>query len=278
MDRNAWQWCLLVSSLAIGCSQGSNPQDYKSYKELTKNDAVAKTNDVKTDQTADSATTDTATPEVAVQSMDAPDPAFEEAPASALAPANVVDGTSAAAVLNAFPSSPTTPAATEKPPAAVVPAATVTAEPKPGGIQVLVPHREFKVEGPQNALRVSYDDLDLLKVLNMEPVPEDAVAHFPSWLKALDGQRLRVRGFMYPTFQATGIDQFVLARDNQICCFGRNPKVYDLVSVQMRDGVTTDYIQNRPFDVVGTFRIDLVAEGGKPMGLYWLEDSVVINK
>lgn len=277
MDRSAWQWCLLVSSLAIGCSQGSNPQDYKSYKELTKNDAATKQDDLPADQAPDSTQADIATAEAAVTSMDAPDPAFNEAPASALAPANVVDGTSAAAVLNAFPSRPSAASATEKPPAGV-PAATVIAEPKPGGIQLLVPHREFKVEGPQNALRVSYDDLDLLKVLNMEPVPEDAVAHFPSWLKALDGQRLRVRGFMYPTFQATGIDQFVLARDNQICCFGRNPKVYDLVSVQMRDGVTTDYIQNRPFDVVGTFRIDLVAEGGKPMGLYWLEDSIVINK
>lgn len=274
MDR--WTTCILLGGatalLAAGCSHSDSGADFKSFKDLPKADVIAaKPDDAPREQVtaSETAATDTAT-------TDAPD-LEAPTPVSALAPVNVVDGTSLADVLKVFPGSSGSTTAAETPSPAET-AAKGNTEPKPQGIQLLVPHKEFKVEGPQNALRVSYDDFDLLKVLNMEPVPEDAVKHFPSWLKALDGQRIRVRGFMYPTFDATGIDQFVLARDNQICCFGRNPKVYDLVSVQMRDGVTTDYIQNRPFDVVGTFRIDLIAEGGKPMGLYWLEDSVVINK
>jgi hypothetical protein len=142
-------------------------------------------------------------------------------------------------------------------------------------IKLLVKEKSFKVEGPQGAWRVSYDDFDLLKVLNMDPVPTDAPAHMPGWLKKLDGQRIRVRGFMYPTFQDP-VPAFVLARDNQICCFGRNPKVYDLVRVTMRTGQTSAYIQNRPFDVVGRFHIAEQHEEGKL--LYRLDDAIVIDR
>ena len=274
---NRFTWVVLGGAcvaITAGCSSSVDSSRFKSYKDLVEQDAAAEkaTTPVTTKAGDDREKSDTESVSAATPAT-ATEDTVVATPVSALAPVNVVDGTSSAAVLKVFPSSPTNSVSAEATPSAKSPA-----EPKPEGIQLLVPHREFKVEGPQNALRVSYDDLDLLKVLNMEPVPEDALKHFPSWLKALDGQRVRLRGFMYPTFQATGIDQFVLARDNQICCFGRNPKVYDLVSVQMRERETTDYIQNRPFDVVGTFRIDLLAEGGKPMGLYWLEDSVVINK
>ena len=136
--------------------------------------------------------------------------------------------------------------------------------------------RTFRIEGPEEALRISYDDFDLLKVMNLDPVPPDAPDRMPKWLKDLNGKRIRVRGFMYPPFQDKDIRGFVLARDNQICCFGRTPKEYDLVDVFMRSGVTTHYIQNRPFDVVGLFKIKSEIE--KFTAMYELEDAVVIEK
>ncbi len=136
--------------------------------------------------------------------------------------------------------------------------------------------RKFAVEGPEEAIRVSFDDIDLLKVINLDPVPPDAPERMPNWLKALDGRRIRVRGFMYPPFQDSGIRGFVLARDNQICCFGRTPKEYDLVDIFLRKGITTSYIQNRSFDVVGVFRIKSEIE--KYTAMYELEDALVIEK
>lgn len=136
--------------------------------------------------------------------------------------------------------------------------------------------RTFNVEGPEKAIRVSFDDVDLLKVMNLDPVPADAPERLPKWLKELDGKRIRVRGFMYPPFQDTDIRGFVLARDNQICCFGRTPKEYDLVDVFLRKGVSTHYIQNRPFDVVGVFRIKSEIE--KYTAMYEMEDAIVIEK
>lgn len=155
-----------------------------------------------------------------------------------------------------------------------VPASTTA----PRKIQLLVPDRKFRTEGPEGACRVSYDDIDLLKVLNMDPVPADAATKMPSWLKGLEGKRIRIRGFMYPTFSQTGIHAFGLARDNQICCFGRNPKIYDVFDVQLRKGVTTDYLPNRPFDVVGVFHIRPEADEGKLFRLYEMDDATVLAK
>ena len=90
---------------------------------------------------------------------------------------------------NAAGLKPTESAATEKP-AADQPMSAADPEAT----------RTFSVEGPDHAIRVSFDDFDLLKVMNLDPVPLDAVGKLPKWLKALDGKRVRVRGFMYPPF------------------------------------------------------------------------------
>lgn len=157
-------------------------------------------------------------------------------------------------------------------------ASSSTGQGKQREVKVLVENRDFKVEGPEGALRVSYDDLDLLKVLNMEPVTPEAPKLMPDWLKNLDGQTIRIRGFMYPPPISKGIQAFLLARDNQICCFGRNPKIYDVFPVFLREGETTRYIQNRPFDVVGTFHIKPEVEGGELTQLYEIDDAVIIEK
>jgi hypothetical protein len=154
----------------------------------------------------------------------------------------------------------------------------VAAVPKPGGVKLLVPNKDFQKEGAEGALRVSFDDLDLLKVLNMEPVPLDATKHFPAWLSGLDGQKIRLRGWMYPTLEQSGLPGFLFVRDNQICCFGRMAKVYDKVLISLREGETTDYIQGRPFDVIGTFSIQPEEVDGELMLLYSISDGHVIDK
>lgn len=148
---------------------------------------------------------------------------------------------------------------------------------EPLEIKLLVPEKRFRKEGDNDALRVSYDDIDLLKVLNMQPVPVDAPKHFPQWLRDLDGKRIRLRGFMYPPYESTGLTWFRLARDNQICCFQREPKVYDVLDVIMADGESTDYIANRPFDVEGIFRIEAEADDTELFRLYRIEDAIVLR-
>lgn len=202
-------------------------------------------------------------------------------PVSALVPVNVLDGASVRSLLKVAPEEKKTVAATESPDAKSTTGTTgvMPEKAEPRKVEVLIPEKSFRTDNSSKALRVSYDDLDLLKVINMEPVTIDAVDVMPAWLKRLSGQRIKIRGFMFPTFEAEGLERFVLARDNQICCFGRDPKVYDLVEVSMKAGKTTNYIPaTRSFDVVGRLKIQMVESDGKPFGLYFLEDAEVIDR
>jgi hypothetical protein len=139
--------------------------------------------------------------------------------------------------------------------------------------------RTFAVEGPDHALRVNFDDLDLLKVLNMDPVTPDCVEQMPAWLKDLSGKKVRIRGFMKPGPLEENIPQFVLVRDQGLCCFGPKGKIYHLISTTLKKGTTTDYIELRPFDVLGTFRIGLLQlDDGTIFQLYYLDDAAIIQK
>jgi hypothetical protein len=144
-------------------------------------------------------------------------------------------------------------------------------------IELLIPEKSFKVVGPEEAVRVSFDDLDLLKVLNADPVPLNIEQHMPPWLLALTGTRVRIRGYMYPPNRETELPGFMMVRDTKDCCFGRNVLIYDKIGVHMREGLTTDYLQLRPFDVVGVMTVKARILDGKLEFLYMINDAIVIE-
>ena len=144
-------------------------------------------------------------------------------------------------------------------------------------IELLIPDKSFRRERGTDAVRISYDDIDLLKILNMEPVPANAAEYFPEWLASLNGKQIRIRGWMYPTFVSEGLTSFTLARDNGICCFQRMPKIYDVIFVKLEEGQSSRYIDQRPFDVEGTFRIDTEGDGSELPRLYKIENARVLD-
>jgi hypothetical protein len=73
-------------------------------------------------------------------------------------------------------------------------------------------------------------------------------------IEQLAGTKIRIRGFILPTFQQSGITRFVLVRDNMQCCFGPGAALYDCIVVEMAAGQTTDF-STRPVTVEGTFSI-----------------------
>lgn len=133
--------------------------------------------------------------------------------------------------------------------------------------------------GADGATCISYVDLDLAKKLNVDRVKATVAERLPEDLKQLSGKRVRIRGFMVPSFLESGLRGFRLARDNNACCFGPNPKVTHVIPVKLRDGVTTDYIHGRPFDVEGTFFIEPApTPDGELDNLYCISDAVVVPR
>jgi hypothetical protein len=91
----------------------------------------------------------------------------------------------------------------------------------------------------------------------------------------LDGRRVRIRGYILPSFQQSGLTQFVLVRDNQECCFGPGAALHDCVVVRMQPGRTADF-SIRPVAVAGTFRVaELRGPDGNHLAIYALEGESV---
>jgi hypothetical protein len=136
----------------------------------------------------------------------------------------------------------------------------------------------FEVEGPDGALRVTFGDLDLQKQVNLQTITADCVEKMPGWLKALVGKRVRLRGYMKPGFTTEGISQFLFVRSTDLCCFQPKGRVDHMAATTLKPGTTTDFIDLKPFDVVGTFRIDLMQlDDGLIFLLYHVDDATIIR-
>ncbi|MGC4004132.1 MAG: DUF3299 domain-containing protein [Pirellulales bacterium] len=89
-------------------------------------------------------------------------------------------------------------------------------------------------------------------------------------IEKLDGKRLRLRGFILPPYQTTGLTKFVLMRDNMECCFGPQAYIYDCVIVDLPAGESIDYT-TKPVAVEGTFEIEEFKNpNGTHMAIYHL--------
>jgi hypothetical protein len=89
-------------------------------------------------------------------------------------------------------------------------------------------------------------------------------------IEAMAGQRIRIRGYILPTPQKSGIRQFVLVRDNQECCFGPGAALYDCILVEMQPGKTAEF-SIRPVTVEGKFDVQEFVLGGKHLAIYHLD-------
>lgn len=82
---------------------------------------------------------------------------------------------------------------------------------------------------------------------------EDPNKPFPDAAYELEGQRVFVRGYMYPMRQHTGLKTFVMSRDNGVCQYCLpNPKITDQVFVELVEGREAAYT-TRLIGVGGVF-------------------------
>ncbi len=118
---------------------------------------------------------------------------------------------------------------------------------------------------------ITFDDLKL-PLEKGEPFDRGIL---PPAVDALQGQRVRIRGYILPSFQQRGITQFVLVRDNMECCFGPGALLHDCVVVRMRPGKSADF-SIRPVAVAGSFRLEeLKGPDGKHLAVYAIDGDAV---
>jgi hypothetical protein len=118
---------------------------------------------------------------------------------------------------------------------------------------------------------ITFDDIKL-EMQKGDPFTRDLL---PKRVTALAGQRVRIRGYILPSFQQAGLTQFVLVRDNQECCFGPGAALHDCVVVRMLPGRAANF-SIRPVAVTGGFRVEeLRGPDGRHLAIYGLDGENV---
>lgn len=110
--------------------------------------------------------------------------------------------------------------------------------------------------------------------------PEDGVAAtsdtvaknlIPDRIRALDGRRVQVEGFMIPLDSSDGkVSTFLLQGNQMQCCYGVPPRINEVVLVRTKQAGFT-YTADSPVKVQGTLHVGEVRDQGSLMGLYALD-------
>ncbi len=100
------------------------------------------------------------------------------------------------------------------------------------------------------AIAITFDDLQL-------EMKEDSAFNssmLTTRVKALDGRRVRIRGFIYPAvLQQTGITKFPLIKNTQ-CKFGPGGLAHHIILVDLRPGLSTSFTV-RPIAIEGLLTV-----------------------
>ena len=152
-----------------------------------------------------------------------------------------------------------------------VPAAAPAAAPAADTPPTLPAPATPATDRPAAPRDISFDDIKL-ELKKGDPFSRDLL---PTRVTALETTRIRIRGYILPSFQQTGLTQFVLVRDNMECCFGPGALLHDCVVVRMKPGKTASF-SIRPVAVTGTFRVEeLRGPDGRHLAIYALDGEAV---
>jgi len=109
----------------------------------------------------------------------------------------------------------------------------------------------YATEVPEGYARLTF--------VEMKPDDKQAAKGIPipPEIMALDGKRVFIKGYMRPSSQSYGLDNFLLVRDNNQCCFGElsDVKYYDQMQVHLQGDRHVDYSRGI-FRMGGILKID----------------------
>jgi len=114
-----------------------------------------------------------------------------------------------------------------------------------GGVSLAV--YEYISELPPDCERISFFDL--------QPDPDHPELPIPPSALDLNGQKIFIKGYVYPGSQRTGIKKFILVPDMGTCCFGGQPKLTDMIEVTLKDPLRVNYSYYQR-KLAGTLKVD----------------------
>ena len=119
--------------------------------------------------------------------------------------------------------------------------------------------------------RLSFDDVKF----DIERNADYDAALLTDEIRGLDGQRVRISGYIRPSVKQSGIQRFIFVRDNQECCFGPGAMIYDCMIVTLASGNETEFT-TRAITVEGTFYIkEFIGPDDRIWAVFRMKDAEV---
>ena len=118
---------------------------------------------------------------------------------------------------------------------------------------------------------ISFDNIKF-DIPEGEPYSPDMLT---DQVRSLDGQEVKLRGYIRPSFKQRDLKNFIFVRDNKECCFGPGAALFDCVVVKLAKDEKTDYTV-RPVAVTGKFVLkEYTGPDGNVWAIYRLKNAAV---
>lgn len=128
-----------------------------------------------------------------------------------------------------------------------------------------------KLKSYNGIFDLTFDDVKF----DLEPEDAFSADKLTDEIRQIDGQKIKIRGYIRPSFSQRGLKNFVFVRDNKECCFGPNAAIYDCMLVKLKKETTTDYTV-RPVTVEGTFYLKpYQGPDGNTWAIYRMKNATV---
>jgi hypothetical protein len=102
-------------------------------------------------------------------------------------------------------------------------------------------------------------------------------ATIPKTVQALNNHLAAIRGFLLPLKMNNGLAiEFLLMRNQNLCCFGAVPKINEWILVQA-PGEGVKPIMDQPITVMGRLRVGEIREGGYLVGIYRMDAEKILE-
>jgi len=149
--------------------------------------------------------------------------------------------------------------------------------PAPAGVAAST---EAAVVGKKDVTPIGFDKLAGFAYLAPEytgtnPPPLPDTNQIPAAVRAFDGRKVALKGFMLPLKVQEGkVTELILLRDQSMCCFGGVPKLNEFVTVKMTGG-GTKAVMDQAVTLVGKLKVGEFTENGYLLGIYQMDGERV---
>lgn len=117
----------------------------------------------------------------------------------------------------------------------------------------------YATEVPEGYQRISF----VQDISRKGFVFKDGVNSYHDDVMALDGQKVFLKGYMYPDGQIEGIRNFIFCKDSGDCCFGGSPALTDMMEVIVAENANPATFTTGLVAVAGTLKLRDLRRAGE---------------